>query len=345
MKIGIAGFAGSGKSTAFHWLTGAKPDPAASQRGQVGMARVPDDRLAWLSAHFKPKKTTPATIEFLDTPGLIQTEQRDNPRRLSILRDAGGLAVVLNGYSESDLAGQLGRFRFELIFADLEIVSNRIGKLEDQLRKPRPAKQREADQQELGLLQRVEQALKKEESAATLGLKPDEEKAIRSFQLLTLKPELVLVNVADDRVTQPLPPELLKLAPGALAIAPKLEMELEELPEEDRLAFMKDLGLSGPSRDRTLRALYAGMGQIVFFTVGEDECRAWGLPKGSDAVEGASQIHTDLARGFVRAEVVTYADFRRVGSMKEAKSQGVYRLEGKTYIVQDGDIMHILAST
>jgi ribosome-binding ATPase YchF (GTP1/OBG family) len=345
MKVGIAGFSGSGKSTVFQWLTGAAPDPAATQRGQLAVAKVPDERLAWLSAHFKPKKTTAATIDFLDTPGLIPTEQRDNPRRLAILRDAGGLLVVLNGFSETALADQLTRFRFELIFADLEIVSNRISKLEDLLKKARPAKQKEADQQELDLLRRVETALKAEKSAATLGLKEDEEKAIRSFQLLTLKPELVLVNIGDNAAGKPLPADLLALTPAALAVPAKLEMELEELPEEDRQVFMKDLGLTGMSRDQTLRAIYAGMGQMVFFTVGEDECRSWGIPKGADAVTGAAQIHTDLARGFVRGEVVSYEDFRRLGSMKEAKSHGVYRLEGKTYIVKDGDIMHILAST
>lgn len=345
MKVGIGGYSGCGKSTVFQWLTGAKPDPAAMQRGQVGIAKIPDDRLDWLSAHFKPKKTTPATIEFLDTPGLITSEQRDNPRRLAILRDAGSLLVVLNGFSEADLAGQLTRFRYEMIFADLEIVSNRIGKLVDQLKKPRPAKQKELDQVELTLLQRVEETLKAEKSAATLGLKDEEEKAIRSFQLLTLKPELVLVNIGDDKVGQPLPAELLALAPSAIAVPAKLETELEELPAEDRQAFMKDLGLTGFSRDQALRSIYYGMGQIVFFTVGEDECRAWGMPKGADAVTGAAQIHTDLARGFVRGEVVTYEDFKRLGSMKEAKSHGVYRLEGKTYVVQDGDIMHILAST
>src|SRR5438270_7442771 len=145
MKVGIAGFAGSGKSTVFHWLTGVKPDPAASQRGQIGMARIPDERLDWLSDQFRPKKTTAATIEFLDTPGLLPTERRDNPRRLAILREAGGLLVVLNGFGEGDLAGQLGRFRQELTFADLEIVTNRIARIEDQLKKPRPAKQKEAD--------------------------------------------------------------------------------------------------------------------------------------------------------------------------------------------------------
>src|SRR5262249_24077046 len=122
------------------------------------------------------------------------------------------------------------------------------------------------------------------------------------------------------------------------------EMELEDLSDEDRQAFMSDLGLGGFSRDGVLQAIYRGMGQIVFFTVGEDECRAWGLPVGSSSVDGAGQIHTDLAKRFVRAEVVGYEDFRKVGSMKEAKTHGVYRLEGKTYVVKDGDIMHILAS-
>src|SRR5204862_5118251 len=149
MKVGIAGFAGSGKSTVFHWLTGVKPDPAASQRGQVGMAKIPDERLDWLSAQFKPKKTTPATIEFLDTPGLMPTERRDNPRRLAIMRDAGGLLVVLNGFQEGDLAGERRRFREEILFADLEIITNRVGRLESQLKKPKPAKEREQDQHEM----------------------------------------------------------------------------------------------------------------------------------------------------------------------------------------------------
>src|SRR5205823_10115835 len=139
MKVGIAGFAGSGKSTVFQWLTGVKPDPAASQRGQIGMARVPDERLDWLSAQFRPKKTTPATIEFLDTPGLLATERRDNPRRLGILRDAGGLLVVLGGSGGGEPADELRRFREEMLFADLEIVTNRVSRLQDQMKKPKPA--------------------------------------------------------------------------------------------------------------------------------------------------------------------------------------------------------------
>src|SRR6266436_1148779 len=159
MKVGIAGFAGSGKSTVFHWLTGVAPDPSRSQQGQIGKPELPDERLDWLSSIFKPKKHTPAKVEFLDTPGLMPSERRDNPRRLAIMRDAGGLLIVLNGFSGGSLADELRRFREELLFADLEIVTNRIGRLEDGLKKPRPAKQKEADQQELALLQRIGKAL------------------------------------------------------------------------------------------------------------------------------------------------------------------------------------------
>ena len=162
---------------------------------------------------------------------------------------------------------------------------------------------------------------------------------------MTLKRELVLVNIAEGGIGQPLPADLLALAPTALQAPVKLEKELEELSEEDRQAFMQDLKLTGLSRGEIIRQIFAAMGQIVFFTIGEDECRAWPVPKGATAVEGAAEIHTDLARGFVRGEVVTFTDFQRYGSLKEAKSHGVYRLESKSYVIQDGDIMHVLAST
>src|SRR5262245_1784389 len=216
MRVGIVGFAGSGKSTVFRWLTGVKPDPSMSQRGQIGIAKIPDERHTWLSNQFRPKKTTPATIEFLDTPGLLATERRDNPRRLAILRESGGLLVVLNGFSDGDLAKELQQFHEELLFADLEIVTNRISKLEDQLKKPKPAKEREADQAELASLKRIATAMEQGEPASRLNLSKDEEKAVRSFQLLTLKPELVLVNIGDSRVGQALPVELSKLAPTAM---------------------------------------------------------------------------------------------------------------------------------
>jgi ribosome-binding ATPase len=343
MKIGLVGFSGSGKSAVFRWLTGVAPDPARVQQGQIGTAKLPDPRVDKLSAMFKPKKTTYAEIAFLDTPGLDMRERRDNPRRLGILREANGLVVVLNGFTIGDLTDELKRFREELVFADLEILTNRLHKVEANLKKPKPAKEREADQFEEATLTRIITALEAGQSPKHLGIKGEEEKIIRSFQLLTLKPELVLVNQRESHQT--LPAELAALAPEALGAPVQLELELAELAPEDRAAFAADLGVSGSQRDEILRAIFTAMGQIVFLTVGEDECRAWPLAKGADAVEGAAAVHTDLAKRFVRAEVVSYDDFIRVGSMKEAKAQGVYRLEGKTYTVKDGDIMHILAST
>lgn len=344
MKVGLVGYAGSGKSTVFEWLTGAKPDPAAIQRGQLAMTRVPDERLDWLSAHFKPKKTTYATLEIVDTPGLLSADRKDNPRRLGILREADGLVIVLNGFSGGALAQELENFRSEIAFADLEIVTGRIGRLEAQLKKPRPAKEKEADQAEMDLLKRIAATLEAGQSLLSLGLSEEQEKTIRSFQLLTLKTEMVLVNAGEEWIGKPLPADLLSLAPKALVAPVKLEMELAELPEADRTAFMQDLGLQAFSKERIVRDLFSGMGLIVFLTVGEDECRAWPILQGMAAQPAAGAIHTDLSAGFVRAEVVAYDDFRKVGSMKEAKNQGVYRLEGKTYLVKDGDIMHILAN-
>ncbi|MFL5331229.1 MAG: DUF933 domain-containing protein [Gemmataceae bacterium] len=345
MKVGIVGFAGSGKSTVFRWLTGVAPDPARVQQGQTGIAKIPDARLDRMSALFKPKKTTYAEIAFLDTPGLDLSERRDNPRRLGILRESNGLLVLLNGFSGSDPAVELARFREELAFADLEIVTNRMSKVEAGLKKPKPAKEKDADQAELDVLKKIAAALEEGHAPRDIGLKPDEEKFVRSFQLLTLKPELAFLNQGEASLKQPLPAKLLELAPNTLAAPAGLEMELEQLSDEDRAAFAADLGISGSMRDETVQKIFAGMNRIVFLTVGDDECRAWPLDRGADATEGAGAIHTDLAKRFVRAEVVSYDDFVKVGSMKEAKSHGVYRLEGKTYIVQDGDIMHILSSS
>jgi ribosome-binding ATPase YchF (GTP1/OBG family) len=344
MKIGLVGFSGSGKSTVFRWLTGVMPDPGKVQQGQVGVAKVPDQRLDAVSAHYKPKKTTYAEVTFLDTPGLMVDERKDNPRRLGILREAAGLVVVLDGFSRNDLASQLRKFREELLFADLEIVTNRVERLQSQLKKPHPAKEHELEEKELALMQRLVSTLEAGKAIASLGLHEDEEKQIRSFQLLTLKPEMVFVNRGDaEAMKAPLPADLVALSHNAFQAAPKLELELEELSADDRAAFMADLGLKASDRSDIIRRIFYGVGRIVFITVGEDECRTWPLTRGATAVEGAGQIHTDLAKHFVRAEVVAYDDFKNCGfQMKEAKAKGVHRLEGKTYIVGDGDIMHIL---
>jgi ribosome-binding ATPase YchF (GTP1/OBG family) len=345
MKVGLVGYSGSGKSTLFKWLTGVEPDPSKIQQGQTGMAHVPDDRLAKMAAKFKPKKTKYAEVAFLDTPGLMLAERKDNPRRLAILREANGLLVVLDGFSATNLGEQLRKFREELIFADLEIVMNRVDRLHVQLKKNRPNKEKEIDEAELVVLARIQATLESGKTTVGLGVKPEEEKLIRSFQLLTLKPERVFVNRGDSNFVEAMPADLLTLAANPISAPVKLECELADLDEETRVAFMADLGLSGFSRDAVIRDIFYGMSRIVFFTVGEDECRSWAIDLGATAVEGAGSIHTDLAKGFIRAEVMGYDDFLKVGyEEKNCKAAGTFRLESKEYVVQDGDIMHIRAS-
>ena len=349
MKVGLVGYAGSGKSTVFQWLTGETPDPSKIQQGQTAMADVPDDRLRAITAKYKPKKPAPifARVAFLDTPGLMADERKDNPRRLGILREANGVVVVLDGFSGAGLADQLVRFREELLFADLEIVSNRVTKVESQLKKKaRPPKEVEADEAEHALLKRIVDAFEAGKPAHALGLHHDEEKTLRSFQLLTLKPEMVLVNRGDGGFNDPLPADLLALSPSAVQVPVKLELELAQLDEPDRLAFMADLGIAEYRKEPTIRALFYGMGRIAFFTVGEDECRSWAMDAGGDAVAAAGCIHKDLSEKFVRANVIGYDDFLACGySEKEAKARGLNRTEGKTYVVKDADVLHILASS
>ena len=341
MKVGLVGYTGSGKSTVFTWLTGVVPDPAVAQRGQTGVAKIPDSRLSWLSEQFKPKKTTAATLEVVDTPGLLVGDTKDNPRRLAILREADGLLVVLNGFS-GDPAKELENFRADCILADLEIVSNRIPKVEAQLKKAKPQKEKDIDELELQTLRKVVAELEASRPLQKLELNEVETKTIKAFQLLTLKPELAFVNQGD--AGQAIPPAVLSLSPQALAAPVTLEQELAGMSDADRASFMADLGITELSHDKILRGIFYGMGRIVFLTAGEDECRTWAITKGVTAPLAAGAIHSDLTAGFVRAEVISFDEYQKVGSFKDAKTKGVLRLEGKTYVVQDGDIMNILAN-
>lgn len=345
MKVGLVGYAGVGKSTVFQWLTGATPDPGKIQQGQVASAEVPDDRLDAIAKEYNPKKLTFARVEFLDTPGLAADDRKDNPRRLGVLREANGIVIVLDGFTRTDFADQLAKFREELLFADLEVVGNRIPKVEAQMKKAKPQKEREADEFELATLNRVVAAFEAGTPAARMNLTPEEEKSLRSFQLLTLKPETALVNRGDSGFNDPLPADLLALCPTAVQAPVKLEMELAGLDAESREMFMADLGVTTAFRGPVIRGLFYAMGRQVFFTVGPDECRSWAMDVGGDAVAAAGCIHKELGERFVRANVIGHADFVACGfSEKEAKARGLNRTEGKTYVVKDADILHILAS-
>jgi len=334
MRVGIVGFAGSGKSTLFQLLTAARPDPAKIHAGQVGIATLCDPRLDFLARLHKPKKVTPATVEFLDTPGLLAGSHADNPQRLALIREGDALLIVLNGFTGEDPAAQLGAFRDEMLFADLQVVTSRAERLEASIKKPRP--DRELLAKEFEVVKVVQAALEESKTVATLGLSADDKKHLRSFGLLTLKPQVAVLNTIQG---QEVPDSLRSIAPEALAIDAKLELELSELEPDLRNAFMTDLGVRDLGRDRIIRQAYDAVGIITFFTAGEPEARGWNLERGADAVQAAGKIHTDLAKGFIRAEVTAFDDLRQAGSVKEAKAKHLQRLEGKDYIVKDGDVI------
>jgi ribosome-binding ATPase len=339
MQAGLVGFAGSGKSTLFQLLTGATPDPGKVHSGQVGVATLTDPRLDFLAAMHKPKKVTAATVEMLDTPGLLPGTHGDNPQRLALIREGDALLIVLGAFAGGDPAADLSAFRDEMLFADLGVVTNRVERLEASSKKPRP--DREAQLKELEVVKKVLAALESNTPIAALDLTDDEKKPMRSFGLLTSKPQVVLANGVQG---QEIPASLLALAPDAVAIDAKLELELAQLDSGERTAFMADLGLADLGRDRMIRKAYETVGVITFFTAGEPEVRGWNLERGGSAVDAAGKIHTDLARGFIRAEVTAFDDLFRVGTMKEAKAKNLTHVEGKDYVVKDGDILFIRSS-
>jgi len=335
MRVGIVGFAVSGKSTLFQLLTGTRPDPGKIHAGQVGVATLLDPRLSYLATLHKPKKVTPASVEFLDTPGLLAGSHADNPQRLALIREGDALLIVLNGFAGADPAAQLAAFRDELLFADLEVVTSRALRVEASLKKPRP--DREQLSKELEIVKLVQAILEEGKTVAALALSAEQKKPLRSFGLLTDKPQVALLNTIQG---QEVPESLRALAPEALAIDAKLELELSELEPDERAAFMLDLGVQDLSRERIIRQAYDAVGIITFFTAGDPEVRGWNLERGATAVEAAAKIHTDLAKGFIRAEVTAFDDLHRAGSVKESKAKHLLRLEGKEYIVKDGDVIY-----
>jgi GTP-binding protein YchF len=339
MRAGLVGFSGSGKSTLFELLTGTRPDPGKVHSGQVGIATLSDARLDFLARLHSPKKITPATVELLDTPGLLPGTHGDNPQRLALIREGDALLVVLDGFSGGDPVAGLLAFREELLFADLSVILNRVERLEASIKKPRP--DREALNEELELVRRIQATLEAGQNVATLGLTEEEKKPLRSFGLLTDKPQVVILNAPQGT---DVPAPLRAAAPEALAIDAKLELELAQMAAEERTAFMADLGITELGRDRIIRAAYDAVGILTFFTAGEPEVRGWNLERGGSAMDAAGKIHTDLARGFIRAEVTAFDDLARAGSVKEAKAQNLQRLEGKDYVVKDGDVMYFRSS-
>lgn len=338
MKIGLVGYQGSGKSTLFEWLTGVPADPAVAHLSQSAMAPVPEPRIKPLCEVYKPKKVTQAAIELVDTPGLSRGHE-GNPARLGLIREAGCLALVVAAFDRPDPLADLTGFREDLLLADMEIVGGRIDRLRESVKKPRP--NREQEMLELGALEQVLAALEANTPLAASGMTEDQARATRSFRLLTEKPTLVLVNLADEGDLAPFTRDATPDQPRMLGVRGRLELELAQMSPEERVEFEKEMGLEPSRKDLALTTLLQASGQMLYFTAGEKEVRTWMLPLGGTALEAAANIHSDLARGFIRAETTRCEDLIRLGSEREIKAKGLVRQEPKDYVVRDGDILNI----
>ncbi len=352
MQVALFGLSQSGKTTLFTALTGHHPDPvAAATPGHIEktIVKVPDPRLDKLTEMYKPKKTTHATIEFLDLPGLDFTSEggkQESRRTIAQARQADMLVAVVRAFANDsvmayknriDPAGDLDELQSEMLMADMESVANRIEKLEKSVRKP--SKTQDKEKRELELMMRCNEKLEKLEPLAGVIENADEEKIVKSFGFLTMKPLCIVLNIGEDHLQEAPAVEI----PGNIPMIPlaaEIEAELASLDEADRGAFLDDLGISEIARDKLINHCYTDCKLISFLTAGEDEVRAWTIPYDCPAVEAAGAIHSDIQRGFIRAETVSYEDLMACGDMKGAKAAGKVRLEGKTYPVKDGDIIN-----
>ena len=339
MKVGLIGHRGAGKTTVFNMLTGLQAQVGAyggKEEVHLGVIKVPDARVDKLSQIFKPKKTTYAEIRFTDFPASqSEDDLKGNNSLVTQMREVDAMALVLRNFEPgADPIRQLNDLLTEMILADLTVVENRRMRLKKEKARP----------QEEALLERCVAALESEKSLRNLEFSADEENILSGFGFLSRKPALALFNQADDKAGQSLPAayqdELKRRELEGLPLAGKVEMEVAQLDEGDRAAFLKEIGIQEPARERFIRASYRLMDLISFLTAGEDEVRAWTIPQGTVARKAAGKIHSDIERGFIRAEVIAYEDFIALGSETKCKEAGKLRLEGKDYVVQDGDIIH-----
>lgn len=359
MKIGIVGFGQSGKTTLFNALTGQDIETgtfSGQDAVNVGMARVPDERIETLTGIFNPKKKTLAAVEYVDIAGISSSEPGQGSSipgdQLGRMRNNDMLVVVVRAFENDAVphaAGSVDPLRdmssllAEFHLSDHTICEGRIERLEATKKRP---KFTEENEKELTVLKRCMEYLEAEKPLKLLELSDDEARMLRGFQFLTQKPMLIVINI-DERDVGKEDEILAKWTTWAeqpetkvLTIPAKAEAEIQQLDEEEAAMFREELGLIDPVPGVIAAACYDLLGYISFFTVGEDEVRAWSIPAGTDARTAAGEIHKDIERGFIRAEVVTYDKFIENGSMNDCKKDGSFRLEGKDYIVLDGEIVH-----
>ena len=353
VRIGLFGFPLTGKSKLFELLTGSPaPVHVGRREGQLGVAWVPDPRLTQLAALYKPKKFTPANVEYLDLAG-VEKGQAAQALPLEQLRVADALTHVVRAFRDEavphvegaiDPARDVATMETELILADHTIAERRLEKLEPLVAKAN----KEEDRKELELIRRCVAHLEREQPLRTLEAGAEDRRLLRGFTFLSMKPLLVAVNADEadawrlDGGAGAFGLQALDGRPSTavVALSAKIEAEIAQLEKDEADAFRLELGLKEPALDRMIRASYRLLGRISFFTVGEDECRAWTIHAGTPARQAAGAVHSDIERGFIRAEVVGWSELLAAGSWAAARERATLRLEGKDYVVQDGDVIN-----
>lgn len=354
LKIGIVGLAQVGKTALFRMLTHAHGSGLASGRPEAHRAvvRVPDARLEKLAEIYRPRKVVHAGVEFVDAPGSV-IEMARTGTQAAALREMDALALVVRAFESAagapDPRGEIENVELELILSDLAVVEKRSERLAKDLQKQKnPALEKEGE-----VLKQCRAALEKQTPLREVARGPEEERLMRGFAFLSSKPMLYVLNLAEREAARADAAEefaraiSLKSRPNTAvsAVCGKVEEELAELGEADAAEFMASYGLKESALGRLIRSSYHLLGLLSFFTVGEDECRAWTIRAGTTALEAAGQIHSDFEKGFIRAEVVSYDDLIAAGSLAEARNRGTLKLEGKEYVVRDGEIVHIRHSS
>ncbi len=353
MQLGIIGLPNSGKTTVFNALTGSSHETGAVTSGKqeilTAVVSVPDERVGRLSEIYKPKKTTYATVVYNDIGGLDKGANISGPLRNALSESDGFLQVVRvfndetvpHPYVSIDPVRDIEILDSEFMLTDLITVEKRLERLQEELKKGGQSLDKRANAVETTLMQRLKEQLEQDAPLRDLDLTKDERKSLRGYGLLSLKPMVIVLNMGEEWQDPASIVTYDHKQSAVFGLQGQIEAEIAQLMGEDREMFLEEYGIEEPSASRVIQASYELMQILSFFTVGDDEVRAWSLPIGATAPEAAGVIHTDLQRGFIRAEVTAYDDFIELGSESAVKAKGKMHIEGKDYVVKDGDILRI----
>lgn len=356
MKIAITGLANSGKTAIFDALTGLNLEttvyPTVASEPHLGVVKVPDARVNRLSGIYKPKRTTYATVEYVDYVGLTKGDTEQNRKVFDLLKDTDAVVHVVRGFEDEAAPHPLGNVdplrdartvELEMIFGDLELVEKRLERIEQGLKRGK-----KPDEAEKKLLMKCREVLEQEKPLRDMEFSEEEDRAMRHLQFMSIKPGVVLLNVGERELDSEKTRGMISKLESYFAdsrvkvieLCGKIEMEIAQLAPDEAKAFLEDLGIGEPALNRLINVCYSLLGLISFLTVGEDEVRAWTVRRGISAQKAAGKIHSDIARGFIRAEVISFDNFISTGNMAAARERGVLSLEGNGYEVKDGDIIN-----